>query len=199
MFFNMFTISLDGSLSPYIESRRSRSLQRRRELTSVTLVHEMSRLSNIGKSWTTISKLVLLNSVPLTFKLDNCWNRQRLVSMAAFLWSTKVQRETFRKRQFDNVQTFNASTSWPTVARDKPTTSRSTMLCLQRVLRPDDVSCDASWILTWRNRVDASSKSDRLRSFSWRRSQRRSRSCSDNSQGKKISSRGNLSTSAWEN
>lgn len=165
---------------------------------SVTLVHEISRLSSNGKSWITISKLVLLNSVPQTFKLDSCWNRQRLVRIAAFLWSTKVQCETFRKRQLDNVQSFNESTSWPTVARDSPTTSSSTMLCLERVLRPEGVNCDASLILTWRNRVDASSKSDRLRLFNWRRSQRRSRSCSDNSQGKNISSRGNLRTSAWK-
>jgi len=192
------TVSLDGNLRPYMESARKRSLQLRRALRSVTRVHEMSRVSRCGKSWTTISKLILLNSVPDTFRMDSCWKRHKLVRMAALRWSTNVHRDTLRSRQFDNVQLLRLSTSWPTVARVRPTHSSSTILCLASVFSPFFVNCDASLILTWRSRVEEASKSERLRSFMRRRSQSFSRSCSDNSLGKKISSRGNFKTSSYK-
>ena len=143
-FILFLTVSLDGSFSPYVDRALSRSLQVRSELRSVTLVQDMSRLSRYGRSWTTISKLVLLNSVPDTLREDSCWKRDRLVRIAAFRWSTKVHLETFNSRQFDNVQLLRLSTSCPTVARVRPTHSSSKILCLDKVLSPDWVSWDAS-------------------------------------------------------
>jgi len=88
--------------------------------------------------------------------------------------------------------------SWPTVAWVRLTHSSSTILCFERTFSPSCVSLEASPILTCRSRVDDSSKRDRLRSLIWRRSQRRCRSCSDSSQGKKISSRGNFKISGYK-
>lgn len=98
-------------------------------------------------------------------RLVSRWKLDRLVRTVSFRWSTNVEHDTLRRRQFDNVHSFRESTSCPTVARVRPTHSSSTILCLDNTLRPSGVNLDASGILTCRSLVVESSNRDRLRSL----------------------------------
>ena len=62
---------------------------------SRTFVFDTSKFSSIGKSSMIISRLVLLNSVPDTFKLDKFLNLDKETTIVFFFASTKVEFETF--------------------------------------------------------------------------------------------------------
>ena len=63
---------------------------------SLTFVLEISKFSSMGKSSMIISRLVLLNSVPDTFRLDKFLNLDNATTMVFFFASTNVEFETFK-------------------------------------------------------------------------------------------------------
>ena len=146
----------------------------------------MLRVSSLGKSSTTSSRLVLLNSVLDTLRACRLRSLASATTTQNLLLSTKVELATFRFRRFSNDHSLKQLIKSVTVALDKPAASSSWILWPLNVLSPFTESFDASLNRTFFNRVDSLLKSVKTRSLSsffwpslWS-------SCSDSSVWKKV-------------
>ena len=153
---------------------------------SLTWEQLMFKLSNLGRSSTTSSRLVLLNSVLETFKiwrfrsLDNATTTQNL------LLSMKVELETLRSLKFCKLHSPRQLIKSVTVALVNPMASSSRILCPFKVLNPFKDSFEASLSLTCFSLVVSVLNTVSIKSSSFLSSQSFISNCSDSSVWKNI-------------
>ena len=146
----------------------------------------MFKLSNLGRSSTTSSRLVLLNSVLETFKiwrfrsLDNATTTQNL------LLSMKVELETLRSLKFCKLHSPRQLIKSVTVALVNPMASSSRILCPFKVLNPFKDSFEALLSLTCVSLVVSVLNTVSIKSSSFLSSQSFMSNCSDSSVWKNI-------------
>ena len=85
-----------ASFNSAMERLFNRLFAFKRDEISLTFVLEISKFSSMGKSSMIISRLVLLNSVPDTLRLDKFRNLDNATTMVFFFASTNVEFETFK-------------------------------------------------------------------------------------------------------
>ena len=182
----MFSLAEKGNLSPDMERTFNLVLHFLRADISLTWEQLIFKLSSLGRSSTTSSRLVLLNSVLDTFNTCRLRSLESATTTQNLLLSMKVELATLRSLRFCKLHSPRPLIRSVTVARVKPVASNSRILCPFKLRKPFRDNLDASASLTVFSRVVSLLNTVSTRSSSFRSSHSFKSNCSDSSVWKKI-------------